>query len=333
MLSRPRLIASLAILNLLVISGCNESNEQVQNPQPAIENNETSFNANDSDLITVTDCTLELAGPNQGGELANHYIYRASSPNDDTNPLDITAEAEPLLEAASVPDGAIDADGNLWMYFVHGDAEKHGIWVAKGTPDGEVEIQSCVTIDGSFNPRGVDPDIVIDQDGNFVLTFYANFPFGPYTPGPEDGPHVSEFYQAVSTDGIHFETRSQLFERENATDPSAIQLKDGSWLVAWPEHPSIHFMSSSDGLEWTKLETTVEFPNGAGIPEIMLLENGDIRLVVGGKSLYSYRSSDNGITWNEEALEVEASSHSQTNHPSFTSYREKWLILLNNKSE
>jgi hypothetical protein len=310
----------LAGLSLLLLSSCQNTNTT---SRPVAEVDE---------LPSAEECHIDLEDPEQGGQLASHYIYESTFSESDAG-IEIMVDEDSILELASVPDAVIDENGEMWLYFVHGEREKHGIWVAKGTPGETLEVQSCILIDGEFNVRAVDPDIRIDENGQFVLTFYANFPFGPYTLKPDDPIHESEFYQAVSSDGIHFETRSQLFTRAQATDPTAIQLKDGSWLVAWPEHPSIHFMSSEDGLSWVKTETTLEFPPGAGIPELALLDNGELRLLIGGSEIHSYRSSDNGISWTKETVTRNVHSHSKENHPSLVETDEGWILLLNSSTQ
>ena len=221
-----------------------------------------------------------------------HQIYRAFS----SDAFNFTPENVLLLDHASVPDAVVGPDGETWVYYVNGEAAQHGIWAARQNAAGEWEAIDCVRIDGQFNGNAVDPDIVRLPDGRYRLFFYEGF---FTTPVPQDaGDHP--IFSAISGDGLNFTLEQQLVALEDVTDPSAVRLPDGSWLLALPQKGETLVLPSADGFNFDPAGIVRLSPGG--IPELAALPDGRVRLfyAIGG-GIGSYISSDNGQTWQAES--------------------------------
>ncbi len=192
-----------------------------------------------------------------------------------------------VLEHASVPDIVVGPDGALWVYYVNGQPGQHGIFAARKTENGDWQVVDCVKLDGEFNGNAVDPNITRLPDGRYRLVYYLGVFVGgtPLKPGE---PHP--IYSAISDDGINFTIESQLIAVEGVTDPSMIQLPDGSWLLAMTRPDETLLAASQDGRNFELTGTVVE---ERGIPELALLPDGHIALYIGRM----YISDDFGQTW------------------------------------
>ena len=226
------------------------------------------------------------------GSVYFHQIYRAFS----SDAFNFTPENVLLLDHASVPDAVVGPDGETWVYYVNGVAEQHGIWAARQNAAGEWEAIDCVRIDGQFNGNAVDPDIVRLPDGRYRLFFYEGFFI---TPVPQDaGAHP--IFSAISEDGLNFTLEQQLVALEDVTDPSAVRLPDGSWLLALPQKRETLVLRSADGFNFDPAGIVRLSPGG--IPELAALPDGRVRLFYAtGGGIGSYISSDNGQTWQAES--------------------------------
>lgn len=91
-----------------------------------------------------------------------------------------------------------------------------------------------IYIEGIIDGNAVDPDILQLQDGRYLLT-YMRGQFGQANPEA-----VSTIYSAWSYDGVYFFDPQAVFKpvagssdgSPVVTDPSVVQLKNGSWLMA-----------------------------------------------------------------------------------------------------
>ena len=228
-------------------------------------------------FVQPTDCVANGI-PNVASDLASHQIYNATGTNGQT----FNAHNLALFSQASEPDGVL-TDTGLQLYFVNGQQDQYGIWVAQQTNNGSFELVNCVKLDGSFNNQIQSPDVVRLVDGQYRL-FYVS---------------ENSINSAISSDGQNF-TR----EQENltgATSPSVVQLADGSWLMAYLNGSTVGFASSSDGLNFSPTGGTI---STSGSPELVLLPTGQLRLLIGQEPIQSYLSEDNGISWNLEVPSV-----------------------------
>jgi hypothetical protein len=161
-----------------------------------------------------------------------------------------------------------------------------------------------IQIEGLIDGNAVDPDIVRLQDGRYVLT-YMRGNFGQFNPEP-----VSTIYSAWSWDGVRFFDPRVVYKPGTSnsdrspvvTDPSLVQLKDGSWLLAIssPAGPNATLYGSKDGLNFTSKGVTLT----AFSPDLQVLADGRVRIYyadgpAGG--IGSRISSDGGQTWTLES--------------------------------
>ncbi|MBF0572839.1 MAG: hypothetical protein HQK69_03660 [Desulfamplus sp.] len=238
--------------------------------------------SNETELCSAGDAT-------QPSPLANHQVYRAYS----NDAYSFTAENRLLLAPASVPDGFIGVDGKFWFYFVNGEPGHHGIFAAKESDTGVFEIVDCVKIDGKFNGNAVDPDVVKLTDGRYRLFFFEGNFVSPPTPGQGSGHPI---YSAISDNGLDYTLEQKVIEVEGVTDPSVVQLPDGTWLMALAQGTTnkVLLAKSTNGYEFTL--TGVEFSAG-GIPELGVMPDGTVRIYMSK----SFISKDKGNTWTQES--------------------------------
>jgi hypothetical protein len=241
----------------------------------------------DSNARATVESCLEL----QDGEptaLSSHRVQRATS--DDG--LEFTLDDAILLEAASVPDAVIRENGETWVYYVNGQPGQHSVFIARQTNTGGLESFDCIRIDDGIEPNAVDPDIVRLDDGRYRIFYFKGWFVGSAPPAA-DTPHP--FYSAISDDGIHFELEGMIFEVDGGgTDPTAVQLADGSWLVAIAHPDGVTFYTSPDGIDYTPNGSRV----GNGIPELAVLTDGTLRLYNAEREGWLiYDSPDGGVSW------------------------------------
>ncbi len=201
-----------------------------------------------------------------------------------------------IIDEASVPEGVVGPDGQLWVYYINGAPNSpHGIHISVQMDDGTWELLDCVKFDGEFNGNGVDPDIVRLADGRYRLFYFlGNFvrtgPPDPSAPPPTRSPdEMHSIYSAVSKDGINFTVEGVAFEFPLITDPTVVQLPDGMWMMAAAYNGRIAVARSDDGLTFTSLEPVED----DGIPELSLDAEGNVLLW--GRE--QWRTSDGGMTW------------------------------------
>ncbi|MFN4819230.1 MAG: hypothetical protein ACK5JK_08350, partial [Ignavibacteria bacterium] len=183
------------------------------------------------------------------------------------------------------------------MYYVSARPGEHGMWVARQLPNGSWLRGEKVLIDGVFDGNGVDPDIFKQSDGSLRLYYFQGYFVTP--PPQNQGPNP--IYSAVSTDGIRFTGKRKVFEYDNVFDPSVVQLPNGSYVMGCTQMigntVNTVVATSNDGLTFT-YKTTVQ---NTGIPEMMMLQDGSIRLFYNGAGgIVSSRSTDGGTTWQKE---------------------------------
>ena len=225
-------------------------------------------------------------------DLYSHRVQKAVS----TDGVSFALQDTILLEHASVPDAVVRTDGEIWVYFINGQPGQHAIFIARQADDGLLEVFDCVRFDGQINPNSVDPDIVLLADGRYRIFYFTGW-FDGVTGPPPDAPHP--IYSAISEDGVHFEQEQLLMKIDGGgTDPTAVEMPDGSWLLAYAYPEGARLASSSDGTDFT--DTGQVFDQG--IPELHRFSGGTIRAYIAGRDgLSVWSSDDDGRSWTEEA--------------------------------
>jgi hypothetical protein len=183
------------------------------------------------------------------------------------------------------------------MYYVSAIPGEHGMWVSRQKANETWFRGDKVLIDGVFDGNGVDPDIISQDDGSLRLYYFQGYFVTP----PPQNPTPNSIYSAVSTDGIRFTGKRKVFEYNNVFDPSVVRLPNGSYVMGCTNMigttVNTVIATSPDGLSFT-YKTTVE---NTGIPELMVLNDGSIRLFYNGPGgIVSSRSTDGGATWQKE---------------------------------
>lgn len=198
-------------------------------------------------------------------------------------------DARVVQSAASVPDGVRAPDGRVLVYYVNG--AQHGVWVGEASATGWSAI-GPITIDGVPDPLGiVDPD-AYRVGGRIRLAYLANF-----TSANERAICLAE-----SEDGVSFRTLGLAVDLRTAgtiTDPSVVQLPNGSWLMALSAGQTTRLARSADGLTFTLGESLTY----GGVPELALTDDGAVRLYVCAGAIVAYRSPD-AVAWQREQAVV-----------------------------
>jgi hypothetical protein len=161
-----------------------------------------------------------------------------------------------------------------------------------------------IYIEGIIDGNAVDPDILQLQDGRYLLT-YMRGQFGQANPEA-----VPTIYSAWSYDGVYFFDPQVLFKpgagsgsvTPVVTDPSVVQLKNGSWLMAIsnPAAANASLYTSQNGVQFTANGVTLS----AFSPDLQVLADGRVRIFYAdGPSggIGSRISSDGGQTWTSES--------------------------------
>ena len=230
----------------------------------------------------LSDCR---AGSQEQSPLYDHNIYLTT-----TQDGRYFTASRRILEHASVADLVIGPDGRLWAYYVNGEPGHHGIFAARQKEDGAWEVMGCVKLDGAFNGNAVDPDVIRLPDGRIRLVYFEGFFVTP-PPSDPDAPHP--IYSAISDDGLNFTSEELLISAPRLTDPSLVQLPDGSYLLAVLQGGVTALASSEDGHSFQF--TGVTIPD-VGIPELAMLPDGRLALYLSRL----YTSTDGGRTWRKE---------------------------------
>lgn len=133
---------------------------------------------------------------------------------------------------------------------------------------------------------------------------------------------------ADSTDGLLFGTGTPTGITEDTgkmiSNPSVLNLSDGSWIMIYEQQPAqgvnsgltvpgpnsqrdLYLATSTDGKSFSKvgiaIDSSKEDNYFASVPDLILLPDGKIRMyyVSGGEAIGSAISSDNGKTWKRES--------------------------------
>jgi len=231
-----------------------------------------------------TDDPCVIPGMTEESPIYTHQIYLTYTPDGKTFPDE--KESQLILDHASVADLVIGPDGQLWAYYVNGETGRHGIFAARQTENGDWETLGCVTLNGEFNGNAVDPNIMRLPDGRYRLVYFqGNFVSQTLQPGDPN-----PIFSAISEDGLHFTVEGQLIAIPGATDPSLVQLPDGSWLLAVTAGGQTVFAVSEDGEHFTEFSQPIR---EIGIPELFVFPDGSVGLYLARMFI----SNDGGQTW------------------------------------
>lgn len=272
-------VATYAALAAIEVAGCGRSSPGPTSPTgpPVV-----------SEPASAALCTAR-PNPNPGPVLDPngpmfHQVVVARS----TDGLAVT-DARIVQSAASVPDGVRAPDGRVLVYYVNG--AQHGVWVGVASATGWTPL-GPITIDGVPDPLGiVDPD-AYRVGGRIRLAYLANF----------TSPSERAICLAESEDGVSFRTLGLAVDLRTAgtvTDPSVVQLPNGSWLMALSSGQTTRLARSADGLTFTLGESLTY----GGVPELALTDDGAVRLYVCAGAIVAYRSPD-AATWQREQAVV-----------------------------
>ncbi|MDP2955042.1 MAG: hypothetical protein Q8N53_01360 [Longimicrobiales bacterium] len=202
--------------------------------------------------------------------------------------------ARAVLEHASVPDGVRLSDGTVHVYYVNG-AQGY-VWIARLEGTTAVPL-GPLRLNGTDRAVGVvDPDAWRMPDGAIRLAYLGGFA----QPSPTARRAICI---AESRDGVTFTVLATALETavgELLTDPSVVQLADGSWRMAISLGQQTVLARSADGLHFTRLGTL----SYGGVPELAIAPDGALRLYVCAAGITSWRSMDGGATWGQEGVVI-----------------------------
>ncbi len=259
------------------------------------------------------DCRSSVDDPPPANGPSNHRIGYAVS----VDGLLFEDAGAAALPRASVPDAVELASGETWVYYVSGEAGRHGIHIARLAPSGEIVPFECVRLDGVFDGHAVDPDVVRLPDGRLRLFFKGDF-------GLPNEPGRQPIESAVSGDGIHFEREGAALDSGGGADPSVARLADGSWLMATPSRGVTHLARSSDGRHFISTGAPLQ---ADGIPELWAT-GSQVHLLLGSDRLRHLVSSDGGATWSQgPPLTVNLPSERGLGSPSISGHAGAWRFF------
>ena len=233
-------------------------------------------------VTTSTDGLPVVGGP------SSHHLAIAMS-SDGVTATGLTQ----VLSQASVPDGVRLPDGSIGVYYVNGATG--GVWLARMNGMSLTPV-SAITIDGVLRPQGVvDPDATL-VNGRVRLAYLNGFG----APGNQS----RAICLAESTDGVTFTTLAKAFDvgmNPQQTDPTMVQLPNGTWLMAIRDDNTVRLLRSGDGLTFTEYS---QQPTFLGVVELGLTADGRPRIYTCIGGITSYVSPDSGATWALEAVVV-----------------------------
>ena len=237
---------------------------------------------------------VTFANPNPTAGPNCHILNAAISKNDGKKYKIINRN---LITSASVPEAIIFKNKTL-LYYVNGDFDHHSIFVSEVSKDGKsTSVIGPIKLDGEIIKDAVDPDLISTPEGKLRLFYYV----GLFTK-PVEGKKPNKIYSAISDDGLNFKIEGPVVSLDGGSDPTAIRLTNGSFLLAVPQADklNIQLYNSPDGKNFSKLTSL-----RGGIPELALSNNGIPELLfqdAGG--FVQYTSLNNGKTWKKTSKNV-----------------------------
>lgn len=242
---------------------------------------------------------IGLPGPGAGqpAGIESHVVMSASSPDG----INWTRDPGIRMARASVPAVINDNDERVLLYFVQPPSElgnTENVALAVSTDGTRFEPEPRFGIEGLSKLKAVDPSIVRDGDGKFLLYYLAS----DHPGDPAAGPNPHAIHRAVSEDGVWFEETGPVFEYPDLVDPDVFRF-GGQWLMYVFSKTTTIIARSVDGLEF-EYEGPMS-PPGWGTTAPVTLPDGRLRLYAFdqrtpvGNVVRSFVSND-GINWTQE---------------------------------
>ncbi len=207
------------------------------------------------------------------------------------------------------------------LVFLRGDEDgwiknKYGVWVKHGNPSSAAPDNAKTAETWARDKSVLMKDTTSSDTHKISESLYRMYING-----------AGGILYAESNDGKSWGTTTAtgVTEDDNmmASNPSAVQIADGSWVMLYEQAPklqpgqkqgpasatnqrNLYLATSTDGKAFAKQGIVVDsakYDNFfASVPDMVLLANNDIRLyyVCGGQSICSRISKDNGKTWFKE---------------------------------
>ncbi|MFB3827066.1 MAG: hypothetical protein ACE15B_09860 [Bryobacteraceae bacterium] len=237
------------------------------------------------------------ANPPQQGGIEEHWVGSATSPDG----LAWTRDEGVRISRASVPCAINDGDRRVLIYFVQppGEPGKPETVACAVSEDGmKFERNPDFHIDGLSTLKAVDPSILRDESGTFLLYYLASNHPGDPAAGPD--PHA--IHMALSEDGIRFREAARVFEYPGLVDPDVFRFGGQWWMYVFARTATI-IARSADGRRFT-YEGELS-PPGWGTTAPLLLPDGRLRLYAfdqrspAANVVRSFLSTD-GVNWTAE---------------------------------
>jgi len=165
-------------------------------------------------------------GPGGPGE-ALHKVFSAVSSdglNFQKEGLRIDSENTGDGGWASVPEAIKLSDGRIRIYYVSGDFAAGGGIMSAISNDGlNFQKETGVRVKGM-----VDPAIIVLPDGEYLLLVISLDPrLSPYLP--------RGIYSYLSKDGLNFENRKVVLQKDGVYDPTIIEINSESYRIYYGE--------------------------------------------------------------------------------------------------
>jgi hypothetical protein len=281
------------------------------------------------DKATTSPATNGTLTPRQNkapipGGPYQHKILSATS----TDGINWTTDPGVRIEHASVP-CAIKDDSRIIIYYVDADrgpGQPESVTCAV-TTDGINFSKQPFKIDGMTTLKALDPSIVRDDSGRYLLYYLASNVSGD--PAAEKTDH--QIHLAVGEDGINFRYERSVFTYPGLVDPDVFFF-NGQWFMYVPTtNGTIVIAVSTDGMSFNYLQP-FSWKNWATEAPVKL-ENGSLRLYAFqegkpfGNTVHSFISI-NGIDWIEEPGDrITASNNQKITSPSVVRWGEGYKMF------
>ncbi|MBN8456683.1 MAG: exo-alpha-sialidase [Verrucomicrobia bacterium] len=262
--------------------------------------------------------------PNRG--LASHRVLSASS----ADGLSWTRDPGVRIESASVPCAVNDGDRRILIYYVKPPDQPGRLEsVACSVSTDGIRFQPAVEfrIDGLSKRKAVDPSIIRNDAGRFLLYYLASDHQGD----PARAPNPHPIHLATSDDGLRFKEAGPVFSHDGLVDPDVFRTKD-NWLMYVFAGKRTIVAESGDGRRFSYLRDLGLENWGTTAP--VTLPGGKLRLyafeqrVPQANSVRSFTSSD-GLTWNpEDGIRLKADTGEQITDPYVIPWKGGWKMFF-----
>lgn len=227
-----------------------------------------------------------------------HQVFAARS-DDGVN---FRPDSQLIVDSATAPDAIVDGSG-LRLYFVNGEAGKHGIWtmpIEESAGSWRAAPPQPITIDGAPNGDAVEPDVVRLPDGRLRLYYFLGFfVTQQIKPVPGMVERAHRILSAISNDGVNFTSEGRAIQIDAAEHPTVAISASGRYILALvqPRSQRVLIGQSSEGSRFVLNGVALT----AGTPELVLLDDRRLRLFFADAAgIGSLASRDDGKNWEVE---------------------------------